>query len=187
MDFFRETYTTDGHKPSSDKVQAIADIPQPVNNKEFQSFIGMVNYLSKFTPNSPFQWGPEHTVAFTSIKQEIIQATVLKYYDPKKPTVLQTDASAKGLGACLLQCKHPVYFGSKALTDSHKGYVAIELEALAVSWAMAKSHHFLYAAKFVLETDQKPLEAILAKSQNAATPQLQRILIKTFAYDFTVK
>ena len=52
---------------------------------------------------------------------------------------------------------------------------------------MEKFHHFLYATKFVLETDQKPLEAILAKSLNAATPQLQRILIKTFAYDFTVK
>ena len=63
---------------------------------------------------------------------------MLKYYDPKKPTVLQTDASGKGLGACLLQCDHPVYFGSKALTDSQKGYVAIELEALAVSWAMEK-------------------------------------------------
>ena len=101
--------------------------------------------------------------------------------------MLQTDASAKGLGACLLQCEHPVYFGSKALTDSQKGYVAIELEALAVSWAMEKFHHFLYATKFVLETDQKPLETILAKSLNAATPRLQRILIKTFAYDFTVK
>ena len=177
-------------------------MPQPVNKEELQSFIGMVNYLGKFTPrlselaeclrdliriNVPFQWGPEHTEAFTAIKQEIIQAPVLKYYDPKKPTVLQTDASAKGLGACLLQCEHPVYFGSKALTDSQKGCVAIELEALAVSWAMEKFHHFLYAAKFVLETDQKPLETILAKSLNAATPRLQRILIKTFAYDFTVK
>ena len=98
---------------------------------------------TKHAQNVPFQWGPEHTEAFTSIKQEIIQAPVLKYYDPKKPTVLQTDASAKGLGACLPQCEHPVYFGIKALTDSQKGYVAIELEALAVSWAMEKFHHFL--------------------------------------------
>ena len=195
-------YNTDGRKPSPNKVQAIANMPQPINKKELQSFIGMVNYLEKFTPrlselaeclrdlirvNVPFQWGPEHTKAFTSIKQEIIQAPVVKYYDPKKPTVLQTDASAKGLGACLLPCEHPVYFGSKALTDSQKGYVAIELEALAVSWAMEKFHHFLYATKFILETDQKPLETILTKSLNAATPQLQRLLIKTFAYDFTVK
>ena len=202
VDFFGETYTTDSCKPSSDKVQSITNMPQPVNKKELQSFIGMMNYLSKFTPrlselaeclhhliciNVPFQWGPEHTEAFASIKQEIIHAPVLKYYDPKKPTVLQTDASIKGLGACLLQCGHSVYFGSKALMDSQKGYVAIELEALAISWAMEKFHHFLYATKFVLETDQKPLETILAKSLNAAIPRLQRILIKTFAYDFTVK
>ena len=97
------------------------------------------------------------------------------------------DASAKELGACLLQCEHPVYFGSKALADSQKVYVAIELEALAVSWAMEKFHHFLYATKFVLKADQKPLETIMAKGLNAATPRLQRLLIKTFAYDFTVK
>ena len=52
---------------------------------------------------------------------------------------------------------------------------------------MKKFHHFLYTTKFVLETDQKPLETILAKSLIAATPQLQRILIKTFAYNITVK
>ena len=168
VDFFGETYTTDGCKPSSDKVEVIASIPQPVNKKELQSFIGMVNYLSKFTPrlselaeclcdlihvNVPFQWGPEHTEAFTSIKQKIIQAPVLKYNDSKKSTVLQTDASAKGLGACLLSCECPVYFGSKALTDSQKGYVAIKLEALEVSWTMEKIRYFLYATKFVLETD----------------------------------
>ena len=79
-----------------------------------------------------------------------------------------------------------MYFSSKALTDSQKGYLAIELETLAVSWAMAKFHHFLYATKFVLETDQKPLETTLAKSLSAST-WLQRILITTFAYDFTVK
>ena len=48
MDFFGETYTTDGRKPSSDKVKAITNMPQPANKKELQSFIGMVNYLGKF-------------------------------------------------------------------------------------------------------------------------------------------
>ena len=115
--------------------------------------------------NGLFQWVPEHTEAFTTIKQEIIHAPVLKYYDAKKLTVLQTDASAKGLGACLLQCGHPVYFGSKVLTDSQKGYAAIELEALAASWAMEKFHHFLYATKFILETDQKPLKTNGKKSE----------------------
>ena len=96
---------------------------------------------------------------------------------PIRETVPQTDASIKGLGACLLQNGKPVYFTSKALTETQKGYVAIELESLAVAWAMEKFHHFLYGSHFILETDQKPLEAILSKSLNHATPQLQRILI----------
>ena len=40
--------------------------------------------------------------------------------------------------------------------DAEKGYVAIELEALAVSWASEKFHHFLYGSHFTLQTDQKP-------------------------------
>ena len=80
----------------------------------------------------------------------------------------------------------PVYFVSKALTVAQQGYVAIEIESLAVAWAMEKFHHFLYASHFILETDQKPLEAILSKNLNQATPRLQRILIRTFPYNFTV-
>ena len=112
---------------------------------------------------------------------------MLTYCNPKKLTTLQTDASIKGLGACLLQDSKLVYFASKALTDSQKGYVVFELEVLAVAWAMEKFHYFLYASHFLLETDQKPLEAILSKSLNQVMPGLQRILTRTFAYCFTVK
>ena len=93
----------------------------------------MINYLSKFSARFseivkpirelekdevPFNWGPEHQSAFTQIKQEIVSAPILAYYNPKKQTVLQTDASIKGLGTCLLQEEKPVYFASKALTDA---------------------------------------------------------------------
>ena len=105
---------------------------------------------------------------------------------PKKTTVLQTDASIIGLGTCLLQDEKPVYFASKALTEAQQGYVTIELESLAVAWVMEKFHHFLYGNHFLLETDQKPLETILSRSLNQATPRLQRILIRTFPYNFSV-
>ena len=120
------------------------------------------------------------------MKREIASGPILAYYNPKKQTVLQTDASIKGLDACLLQEEKPVYFASKALTDVQWGYVAIELEALAVARVMEKFHHFLYASHFILEVDQKPLEAILSKSINQATSRLQRILIKRFPYHFTM-
>ena len=157
VEFFGETYTTSGHKPSKDKVSAITSMPSPTNKKQVQSFIGMINYLSKFSlrlselaepirelskDKVPFNWGPEHQQAFTQMKKEISSVPVLTYYNPKKQTVFQTDASIKGLGAGLLQEEEPVYFASKALTDAQKGYVAIELESIAVAWAMEKFHHF---------------------------------------------
>ena len=161
----------------------------------------MVNYLSKFAvrfselvetiselskEKVPFNWGPEHQTAFKQMKKEIVRAPILTYYNPKKETILQTHASIKGLAACLLQDQKPVYFVSKALTETQWGYVAIEIESLAVAWVMEKFHHFLYASHFILETDKKTLEAILSKILNQATARLQRILIRTFPYNFTV-
>ena len=121
------------------------------------------------------------------MKKEISCASMLGNYNPKKQTVLQTDASIKSLGACLLQEEKPVYFASKALTEAQKGYVAIQIESLAVAWAMEKFNHFLYDSYFLLETDQKLLEAILFKSLNEATPRIQWILIMIFSYQFTVR
>ena len=202
VDFFGETYMIDGRKPSQSKIKAITEMPLPQSKKQVQSLIGMINYLSKFSAclselaepicelakeRVPFNWGPEHDDAFNLIKKELTAAPILAYYNPKKPTVLQTDASCKGLGACLLQNEKPVYFASKALTEVQKGYVAIELESLVVAWAMEKFHHFLYGNQFTLETDQKPLEAILSKSLNQAMPRLQRILIRTFPYNFKIR
>ena len=71
-----------------------------------------------------------------------MEAPIPAYYNPNKPTILQTDTSCKGLGACLLQNEKPVYFASKALTEMQKGYVVIELESLVVAWAMEKFNHF---------------------------------------------
>ena len=93
--------------------------------------------------------------------------------------MLQTDASIKGLGACVLQEEKPVYFASKALTKTQRGYMVIEIESLAVAWAVEKFHHFLYRCHFTLETDQKPLKAILSRSLNQATPRLQHTMVRT--------
>ena len=117
--------------------------------KQVQSFIGMINYLSnilarlselaeRFRELSedkiPFNWGCEHQVASQQMKRELSCAPVLTYYYPKKQTVMQTDASIKGLGACLLQEEQSVYFASKSLSEAQKGYVAIEIESFTVAW-----------------------------------------------------
>ena len=59
------------------------------------------------------------------MKREIAAAPIKAYYNPRKETLLQTDASIKGLGTCLLQEQRPVNFASKALTEAEQGYVVI--------------------------------------------------------------
>ena len=105
VEFFGETYTVDGHKPARGKVQAIVEIPAPSCKTEVQSFIGMINYLCKFSARLSelafpirelakkvaFNWGPEQQAAFMLVKKEIAVAPILVYYDPKKTTILQTE------------------------------------------------------------------------------------------------
>ena len=187
VEFFGETYTVNGHKPAQSKVKALVEMPPPNCKKQVQSFVGMINYLAKFSAcfselaepiqelskeKVPYNWRPEHEESFKLLKREITNAPILAYYNPRKSTVLQTDVSIKGLGACLLQDERLGYFASKALPEAQRGYVVIELESLAVAWAMKKFHHFLYANYFILETDQKPLETTLSRSLNQATPCL---------------
>ena len=49
--FFGENYTTQGRKPDPKKIEAIVKMKQPENKKEMQTFLGMVQYLQKFTPH----------------------------------------------------------------------------------------------------------------------------------------
>ena len=99
VNFYGKTYTTDGCKPAQSKITAIVEMPPPSSKKEVQSFIGMINYLTKFSPRLtelaepirelvkekvPFNWGPEHQESFTMLKKELVRAPVLAYYHPWK-------------------------------------------------------------------------------------------------------
>ena len=135
------------------KFSAITAMP-PSTKKQVQSFIGMINYLYKFSvrlselaepirefskDKVPFNSRPEHQQAFTQVKKEISSVPVLAHYNPEKQTVLQTDASIKVVGACLLQEEKPVYVASKALTDAQKGCFHID-RITCSGLAMEKFH-----------------------------------------------
>ena len=73
-----------GHKPAQTKVSTITSMSELSCKKEVQSFMGMINYLSKFfarlselsepirelsKEKFPFNWGPEHQEVFNAIKK----------------------------------------------------------------------------------------------------------------------
>ena len=57
-----------------------------------------------------WQWNPEQQRSFISLKELIIKAPVLKYFNLKRPVKLSVDASSKGLGAVLLQDNRPIAY-----------------------------------------------------------------------------
>ena len=106
----------------------------------------------------------------------------LPYFYVNAETTLQTDASKKGLRACLIQKGKVVCYASRALTKTEENYQNLEQEALETIWGMEKFHYFLYGKEFTLETDQKPLVSIYKKHMVDISPRVQRLIVRSFPY-----
>ena len=48
--YLGEILTADGLKPDESKIQAIVNYPRPQNKQDVLRLLGMVNFISKFTP-----------------------------------------------------------------------------------------------------------------------------------------
>ncbi len=87
------------------------------------------------------------------MKNEILQSTTLRYYDPSKDLVLQVDASSAGLGAALLQDNTPIAFASKSLSRPETRYTNIERELLGIVFGLQRFHHYVCGRDVTVHTD----------------------------------
>ena len=136
----------DGVKPSHKDVASILECPIPKTFTDIHSFTGAVgqyrHFIKGFTrivvplyyltsgenkdkKSQPVTLTPEALEAFQTLKDKCMQAPVLAFPDFKKPFLLETDASGKGLGAVLFQKQddrryHPIVFASQALTETEQ-------------------------------------------------------------------
>ena len=157
---------------------AICNMTSPTDVKELQTFLGLANYLGRFTPhlatvsaplidlcktNVPYDWGPEHDAAFTNSKKAISSNEVLRYYDSTKPLVIQVDSSHRGIGAAVLQENGPIAFASMSLTETESRYSTIEHEILGIVFGLERFHQYVYGWHVEVHTDHKLLESIYTK------------------------
>ena len=186
-----------GLSPDPKKIAVVKRMDLPRDVETMRSFLGLVNYLNRFSPhlaelseplrevcrqNTEFQLTKSVCVAFLKTKEEISRNVMLPYFNPRCDTTLQTDASKKGLGAVILQDSKPVMFTLRVLTGAEKNYQNLERECLATIWGMEKFHYFLYGKHFTLETDQKPLVSIYKKHMVDISPRIQRLVVRSFPY-----
>ena len=52
MPLFGEVVSREGTQPDPQKIRALTKMPAPKNKKELKAFLGIINYLSKFSPDT---------------------------------------------------------------------------------------------------------------------------------------
>ena len=197
-----------GLHSSNRKLEAILKAPIPRNVQQLRSLLGLVNYYRKFVPNLAsvlhplnqllrqdvrWNWTPACNKSLSIVKKKLVDSTLLVHYDSQLPLRLASDASAYGIGAVISHVfsngtEQPIAFASRTLTPAEKNYPQIEKEALSLVFGVQKFHQYLYARKYVLVTDHKPLCAILGPKKGIPTlaaARLQRwaILLSAYTYD----
>lgn len=186
VSFLGHELSAEGVRPLKKYISTIKEFRAPKTTGELRSFLGLINFVSKWIPNyatatEPLKtllrnkngdrtditdhWGPEQQRCFDSLKDTMTNIPSLGYYDVNDRTMVIADASPVGLGGVLVQINpedNPriTAYGHKTLTDCERRYCQIEKVALALVWAVEHFHIFLYGKRFELITDHKPLEII---------------------------
>jgi len=194
-------------KPCSKNVEAVLSLTKPACARDLQTFLGMVNYHSRYIPNlsaicSPlrrllqkgvdFEWNSACEAAFVQLKELLTSQPVVKIFNPRRQSILSSDASYQGIGGCLSQidesgAEYTTSFVSMSLNASQKNYSATELELLGVVSVVLRLRHFLYGIHFTIRTDHEPLEKILTNKASHPSPVISRLLNKIQDFDYSVQ
>ena len=106
----------------SEKTSVMQDWPVPITATELRGFLGFTGYYRKHCPRygiiakpltqlftkKGFQWYDAAQVAFEQLKQAMRNTPVLALPNFNRPFSIETDACDTGIGAVLVQDKHPV-------------------------------------------------------------------------------
>ena len=74
-------------------------------------------------------------------------------------------------------------YALRAVMEAKTRYAQIEKELLSVTFACRKFHDFIYGRQATIETDHKPLTAIVNKPLHSAPARLQHMLLQLQKYD----
>lgn len=133
ISYLDHVISAQGLATDPDKLMAIQAWPIPHNLKTLRGFLGLTGYYRRFVKDygkickpltqllkkDSFSWSTEATTAFEMLKTTTSSPPVLALPDFTHPFVVETDASGCGIGAVLMQSKHPIAHLSKALSPQN--------------------------------------------------------------------
>lgn len=181
IEFLGYEVSSEGIKPTQNRIQAIVNYPKPQTVQELRRFLGMMNFyrsclphqaesqheLNKYLHNSkkndktPIKWSQEAEQAFEKCRQSILEATTLTHPIPNAPLSLYTDASNTSIGAVLQQkvdnVWKPLAFFSKSMSETQRRYSVYDRELLAMYTAVQHLRRLIEGNHLTIFTD-RPFE-----------------------------
>ncbi|XP_057846650.2 uncharacterized protein LOC131056314 [Cryptomeria japonica] len=164
--------SAEGVKVDPEKIKAVVEWPPPENLTQLKGFLGLCGFYRRFvkgysqnaapltdlTKKGAFCWSEKAQIIFDKFKKIMSSCPVLAIPDFSKPFELRCDASGEGVGAVLMQDKHPIVFESRKLRGVERTYSIYDKEMLAIMHALAKFRQYLVGNKFVVKTDHNRLK-----------------------------
>ncbi|XP_033761504.1 uncharacterized protein LOC117343268 [Pecten maximus] len=158
------------------KTSAFKEWNRPHSATEVRSFLGLVGYYRKFIDsfahianplmkllkkNVKFHWDTKCEEAFNKLKGSLLTAPVLSFPTREDRFILDTDASATGIGAILVQLQNGeekvICYAAKTLNGAQRNYCTTKRELLAVVTFVRHFKYYLTGRRFTIRTDHAPL------------------------------
>ncbi|KAF1313467.1 reverse transcriptase, partial [Globisporangium splendens] len=186
-----------GVRADPEKAKAVDDWPTLQNVKQLRQWLGLANYLHKYTrnyaalvqpltsllkKNNEWEWSEEHQAAFAEVKKSLREAPVLALADHEKPFHVVCDASDYAIGCALMQHddeskERVVSYQSRQLRPAERNYPVHDKELLAMKYALAKFRVYLLGEEqFAIYTDHASLRTAVK------TPHLSQRMARWFSF-----
>ncbi|KAE8978874.1 hypothetical protein PR001_g24721 [Phytophthora rubi] len=171
-----------GVRADPEKISSICSWPTPKDQTELRQWLGLANYLHKYTKDYAgliqplssllkkdvaWNWRPEHQDAFDAVKKSLASAPVLMLPDTSRPFHVVCDASDFAIRCALMQFdaegrERVVSYQSRQMKPAEKNYPVHDKELLAMSYALIKFRVYLLGEQtFAVYTDQASLRTAM--------------------------
>ncbi|KAE9082143.1 hypothetical protein PF007_g22388 [Phytophthora fragariae] len=150
--FLSHDVSAAGIPPDAKKAAAVTELSFPASKKGVQSFLGALNYYSRFIQDfavygaalyqlkdADFEPGGDLSAArqsFAMLQQRVRDAPILRHFDRGKDVHVTLFANEWALSSTLMQehegKQHPVRFCGRVLKDAKMNYHPAEKEVLAL-------------------------------------------------------
>ena len=183
-------------KPIHSKSAAIHKIPSPTGKVAQMSFIGALNFNTKFIEklhinlkpfytlfdeNTPWKWTDEHESLFQKLKMSLTSETELTIPNTKHPFFITVDASLIGLGAVLFQLNEHnkikiISYNSRISNPQEQKLSTLDRELLGIVHALQIYEFLIIGSPHPIHifTDHKPLLRCFTKKGNLS-PRFYRV------------